>query len=306
MGIFSEISSILDSPSQRDGVDHAQKVSHQAVTGVFLVFRRLSKSRNIDLWLKKVGEDFLHLHHEFVSYWDNSLTDSNLSPLSVFEEYLQAPQTKSIAFLDFLECAFKNGAAPLDNDIILAINHVLADEGCPYRLSEFVLEGRNNFLASITATRRPFVYLTHDSAVQIHAIAPALALFHNEDLAAPADAFQNSLERHGRGDYQGCITSCTAAVEGAIKVVAERRDWSLRGSGVGSLGKSFIRNAGLPDKLSQVTGLLAERRQNAGDAHGHEQVHDVREAEARFLIGISASFIVLVASELCKKNTPHS
>lgn len=178
----------------------------------------------------------------------------------------------------------------------------MEDTECPYRLSEFVLKDESKFSTSITVTHRPVVYLAHDSAVQTHTIAPALALFHKEDLAAPAKAFQKALARHGEGDYQGCITSCATAVESTIKVVAKQRAWSLKAKGIGGLTKSFIVAAGLPEKYSNIAFILAERRHNAGDAHGHEQIYDTPETEARFIIGLSASFIVFVASELNQKN----
>ena len=298
MSIFERISSIFDSPSRRYGVDYTQTISSEEITGVLLVFRRLCDQENIDIWLNEVGEDFMHLHHDFIPYWNAHLTDPESHPLNTFSEYLQSRKTDSVAFLDFLEVAFKNNEAPLDNDIILAINRELEDKDCPYRLTEFALvHQRHEHFVSITAERRPIVYLAHDSATAVYAIMPALALFHNSAFAAPAEAFQDALARQRKGDYRGSITSCAAAVESAIKIVAKRRLWSLRGTGVGSLAKSFIRAARLPSKLHEVAAVLAERRQNAGDAHGQEQVPDVREAEARFLVGLSASFIALVASE---------
>lgn len=299
MSLFERINSIFDSPSRREDVDYTKSISGPAITGVFLVFRQLSGHANVGDWLYEVGEQFIRLHHDFIPYWNKQLADLRSHPLNIFVEYFQDLKTDSVAFLDFLELAFKVDKAPLENDIILAINRELEDKDCPYRLSEFVLlHERHKHYVSVTATRRPFVYLAHDSAAEAHAIAPALALFHNEDLAAPADSFQDALERHKEGDYRGCITSCAAAVESAIKVVAQKRRWFLKGTGVGSLTKSFIRETKLPTKLYEAAAILAERRQNAGDAHGQERIPVATEAEARFLIGLSAAFIVLVASEL--------
>ena len=301
MSIFSQINSIFDLPSRRSDIDYTRKVSWQVVTGIFLLLRRMGKSMHIDTWLNEVGEDFMDADHDFIPYWGHYLSDSGSSPLNVFIEYFKSRQPKSIAFLDFLVLAFRNKEAPLDNDIILAINRVLKEQECPYRLSEFMLKDDGTVPVSDTIIHRPFVYLVHDSAAQIHAIAPALALFHSEDLVAPANAFLKALKRHGDADYEGCITSCSAAVESAIKVVAVRREWPIKGNGIGVLTKKFVKAAEFPDKYSQVASILAERRQNAGDAHGHEGICKATEAETRFLIGLCASFIVYIASALGEK-----
>ena len=302
MSILPRIFSIFNSPSRRKDVDYTKAISPEAKTAVFVFFDQLHNQEDVGQWLSKVIEDFVQLRLDFLPYWNSFRGEWGANPLHYLEKYLQHPSTESVAFLDFLELAFKNEWAPTDNDLIQAINCVLKNRGCPYKLTDFVFSTTSNKLEELyvakTVTTYPMVYLAQDSAVETHAITPVLELFSDTAFAAQDEFFRRALERHKEGDYSGCITLCATAVEGSIKVVAKKLNWHLHGTGVGSLAKSFIQKAGLPNKLHEIAALLAERRQNAGDAHGQEQMAEATEAEARFLIGLSAAFIVLVASEL--------
>ena len=293
MSLLERLNSIFDSPSRRKGVDYTKAISDEAKTGVFLLLYQYQG--NVGEWFRSVADDFVHARLDFIPYRNRLRT----LPLKAFQAYLLNPSTESVAFLDFLEIAFRNNRARRDNDLIRAINRVLDDRDCPYKLTEFTVSiTREGPSTRRTVTAYPSVYLAQESVIETHAIMPALALFADPAFYAPDKYFRKALKRHKDGDYEGCITLCSTAVEGTLKVVAKKRGWSLKGSGVGALTKSFIRKAKLPDKLKEVAALLAERRFNAGDAHGHERVAEATEAEARFLIGLSAAFIVLVASEL--------
>ncbi len=303
MSILARIFSILNSPSRRRDIDYTKAISLGAKTAVFVLFGQLPNQEHVRKWLSDVIEDLVQLRPDFVPYWNDFRGEFGINPsyypLPYLQEYLQHPSTESVAFLDFLELTFKNKWAQTDNDLIQAINLVLKAQDCPYKLTDFVISTTNEeHYATKTVTHYPMAYLAQDPAVETHAITPVLELFSDSAFAAQNKSFRTALERHKEGDYSGCITSCATAVEGSIKVVANKLGWRLKGKGVGSLAKSFIQKAGLPNKLHEVGAILAERRQNAGDAHGQEQVAEATEAEARFLIGLSAAFIVLVSSEL--------
>ena len=299
MNILAQISSIFNSPSRRKDVDYTKAISPEAKVAVFVLFEQMDNQERVGRWLSGVIKDFVQLRLDFLPYWNNFRNDWGANPSKYLYEYLLHSSTESVAFLDFLELAFKNGWAPKDNDLIQAINFVLKDRGCPYKLTNFVISTtKEEYYVVETVTTYPMVYLAQDSAVETHAIIPVLELFSDPAFTAQDESFRKALQRHKEGDYSGCITLCAAAVEGSIKVVAKKLGWRLKGTGVGSLAKSFINKAGLPSKLHEIAALLAERRQNAGDAHGQEQMAEATEAEARFLIGLSAAFIVLVASEL--------
>lgn len=299
MSILTRISSIFNSPSRRKNIDYTKAISAEAKTAVFVLFEQLDNRERVGLWLGDVIEDFVQLRLDFLSHWNNFRNDWGTNPSKYLYEYLLHPSTESVAFLDFIELAFKNKWASADNDLIQAINFVLKARGCPYKLTDFVISTTKEEHRVIeTVTAYPMVYLAQDSAVETHAIIPVLELFSDPAFTAQDESFRKALQRHKEGDYSGCITLCATAVEGSIKVVANKLGWRLQGTGVGSFAKSFIQKAGLANKLHEVAALLAERRQNAGDAHGQEQMAEATEAEARFLIGLSAAFIVLVASEL--------
>lgn len=51
-------------------------------------------------------------------------------------------------------------------------------------------------------------------------------------------------------------------------------------------------------KLQSVALFSPERRNNIGDPHGQAEVAEVTELEARFLTGLSASFIMFLSSEI--------
>ena len=104
--------------------------------------------------------------------------------------------------------------------------------------------------------------------------------------------------RHKGGDYSGCGTSCATAVEGSIEVISKKNGWNFKPGGVGKSTREFLSQSELPNKLKVIAGFIAERRGNMGDAHAQSHNIDATEADARFLIGLSAAFIVLLASEM--------
>ena len=286
------------SPSHREGIDYTKDITVKARTGVFLLLGQLPSYVDIYRWFSKVGDDFVHLHQDFIYYF-NTRPDGLHGPLLAFDKYLRQPSTKSVAFLDFLECAFRSDEAERDNELIRSINLVLEVNGCPYRLTEFVMSTiEHGQYVSYAVKTFPMVYLAQGSAVEVHAIKPMLALFTDPDFDGPGEFFREALKRHKNGNYSGCVTSCAAAVESSIKVVAGKNRWRVKGSGVGGCTQSFLLQSKLPKKLQSVADFIAERRQNIGDAHGQVAVPEATEAEARFLIGLSAAFIVFLSSEI--------
>ena len=298
MKLSERISAIFNSPSRRKDIDYTKSITHEARTSVFLLLGQLH-GHDVHTWFYKVGCDFVHLHQDLIHFWNPNLVIPH-NPLLVFEEYLRQPSTKSVAFLDFLECTFRNENAAQDNELIRSINRVLEDKSCPYRLTEFVKIAKSHG-SSITwheVTACPMVYLAQESVVEVHAIAPVLALFADPDFAGADKSFRDALKRHKDGDYSGCVTSCAAAIESSIKVIAKKKRWRIKGKGVGGYTRSILVKSKLPKKLQSVAEFVAERRKNVGDAHGEEDVTEATEAEAQFLIGLAAALIVFLSSEL--------
>lgn len=304
MSVFERISSIFNSPSRRKDVDFTNAISSGAITGVFLLLDQLPNQDSARVGIREIARDFVHLHHDFVPFKDRYPSNT----FWAFKEYLQQRTTDSVAFLDFLELLFKYQHFPYErNDFVRSINRVLQEHDCPYKLTEFVsrhepipvrgLSEETSVLAE-KISAYPMVRLAQESVVETHAIAPVLELFTNPDFVGPDKSFRDALKRHRDGDYSGCITSCAASVEGTIRVVAKKRRWRIDGKGMGGFMKSILRKSRLPQKLQSIADFIAERRQNAGDAHGKEEAPEATEPEARFMIGLSASLIIYVASEL--------
>lgn len=297
--ISEQMRAVFNSPSRRQDADYARKIPPKAIRGLFLLLYQLRATMPIDRWLDQVADDFMHLHHDFVTTLAHCRHEGR-SSLEAFERYLDPKLVETEEFLDFLECAFKNHSARKDNEVIRAINVVLDAHECPYRLTEFVFRGAPgpHIVVNPEIVSYPKVYLAQQDTVETQAIRPAFSLLADPDFAGPNEDFRRALQRQKDGDFSGCVTLCAATIEGVIKVVAKKRRWKLDTSGVGNLTKAFLRKSKLPDRLHLVARFIAERRSNSGDAHGHEHLTAATAEEARFLVSLAAAFCVWVASEL--------
>lgn len=299
MSLFERISAIYRSPSHRRDLDYTKLITPEAKRGVFLLLNQTPYSPGfVNQWLREVEKDFVLLYQDFIPYCRDDHSYYGHDAIAVFWEYFEKSSTKSVAFLDFLECAFMNQASPKKNDLIRSINLVLENNGCPYRLSEFVWPERtvDGTVQSTRVKTYPYIYLAQEPIVDDYALKPVLRLFADPEFDKPNKSFSNALKRHKDGDYSGCITSCATAVEESIGVISTRKGWNIGYGGVGKSVQSFLRQSKFPPKLKILGDFIAERRNNVGDAHGSD--HDgATEADARFLIGLSAAFIVFLASE---------
>ena len=291
MNLISKFGLIYDCPSRRSDVDYNKSTSPEAIKGVISLFRQLRDSRATAGWIFNASGDYLSLRPDFKYYRDLILGNYRYDPLSIFQKYLLEPSTEPVAFLDFLETAFKNDAAERDNDFIESINIVLEQNECAYRLTKFV---RHKDLAK----NYPKVYLASNTTIESYSIKPLRDLFSNPDFVEPRKLFDKIFERYKLEDYSGCVTACATAIEETIKVIAERKNWRIRGNGVGGKLKSFISQSTLPNKLVTVAEYFAERRQNIGDVHSNGAPDETTDAEIRFFISFTAALIVYIADEL--------
>ena len=307
MSIYERIKGVFDAPSRRRDKDYSKEIPHQAVLGVVLLFRdHLDPDMSgymahyQDAWMRDVVRDLGHLHHFF----------AGANPNEGFQAILRLLDKSSTTtvFLDFLEVSLRHQYAPnSDNDFVDAVNRVLEEYSSPYLLSRYarrVSVERDEYDAErhcIHFDAVPRAYLRHESAIQQQAIEPTLEIFSDPAYAIPAEDFRTALERQRNGDYDGCVTSCAAAVEGAIKVAAEKnRRWSrrVRGSGLDKLAQSFISESSLPDTMRTSFRPLSNWRNTNADAHGHDSKDETTESIARHFVVLAASLIVLVQSEV--------
>lgn len=277
MDLINQFGLVYNLPSRRSEIDYNKSISPEVIREVISLFYQLPGHRKTSRWFLEVSRNFMSLHPDFNAYRRLFLDNHNYTPLSIFEEFLLLPPTQPVVFLDFLETAFKSNRAERDNNLIESINSVLEINECAYRLTKFVKH-------KVLAESYPKVHLVPDSAIESYSIKPLRELFSDPDFAGPEKYFHNTLERYKLGDYPGCVTSCAAAIEGSVKVIAEKRKINITGQRVGKLSESFISESNsLPNKLRAVVGYFSERRQNIGDAHGDLQPAKTTDAEIHFL-----------------------
>ncbi len=299
MNFVEQLKRMFNSPSRRKDIDYTKAITPEAMEGVFIVLEKLIPPWKLQEWFYEVGKLFPLIDDHFRAYWDYRFQFQKEYSFGIFKDYLRSSNTESIVFLDFLETAFKNEDAVRENELIQSINLVLKEKYCPYKLSEFAESTIPGDPYNHLEIIYPMVYLEQEPVIETHAIEPVLNLFRDSDFAGPNKLFREALERHRDGNYSGCVTSCSSTLEGAIKVIDKKKGWkSVRGRGVGDLTKSFLKKYNLPENLYPMVKFIAEQRNKHGDAHGQENAPDVTESDARFLIALSATFIVYLDSKV--------
>ena len=223
MNFLDKIKSALNVPSRREDLDYTKPIPRQAKIAVFLLLYDLRGHSNVGQWIAEVANNYGYAHLDFIPFRSEVRLDIHAHPLDAFRKYLLRTSSKPADFLDFLEQLFRHDRAFRDNSFVQAINLVLQDNGCPYKLTEFAFRGPERHYATDAVTHYPQSYLAQDSILEKRAVIPALRLLSDPAFAVANTAFLRGLERHRKDDYAGCITACTTAVEGPIKVAAKRR-----------------------------------------------------------------------------------
>lgn len=304
--MYDWIKRVFDAPSKRRDGDYLKEISQEAKFAVLLLYKNyldgdtggsgLSFDHDsLDYWMQEVIREMTHLHHSLVGLdWYEGLG-------GFFRFLLNA---STVAFLDFLEVSLRNWRAPnRDNDFVNSVNLAFDMHGSPYQLTPYIFEKQkfqNSSRQIDVAVGFPRVYLKQDTAVQKHAIKPSLEIFRDPAYRTPAEDFRTALDRQKNGDYDGCVTSCAAAVEGTIKVVAAKNRWKVKGAGLDTLAQSFISKSSLPSTIRTSFRPLSDWRNTKSDAHGHASKEETTEALARHFLAMAASLIVIVQSEAKK------
>ena len=304
------ITSLFKSPSVRRDSDYSKKVSAQARTGVFLVYRdfisthRQQFDESVDTWLNNVQVGLSHLHHELLR-----VITLGCDPFENLTRFLTNAPTE--AFLDFLEVSFgphEHSSRllwdPTGNDLIGAINAALERHDSPYFVTPYSYRRVETFVRPDTQlilehsiSAYPQVYLKQSGVVQEDIIRPVLNLLSDPAFEGANSDFRKALARYRSRDFDGVATSCVAALESAIKVVSAQRRIKIRGSGLKTLAQSFLSKSGVPHTLRKPIDFLADARSQEGDAHGHEKKETISGAHATFLINLTASLILYLASD---------
>ena len=297
MSILRRVRNAFDVPSRRRDVDYSRRVSAKCRYGILLLYRNYLREYHDDYWLPEVQGEMAHSHPPLAETqaWANDA-------FTRIAEYLQNERTPTSALLDFLELSLRHWRAPnTDNDFVDAVNRVLEEYDAPYLLTRYGFEEEpiqgGKGATYDKAVSFPRVYLKHDTVVQEQTIEPALEIFSDPAYETPGKDFRTALERQKNGDYDGCVTSCAAAVEGTLKVVAAKNKWKVKGIGLDTLAQSFINRSSLPDTMRTSFRPLSDWRNTKADAHGHASKDETTERIARHFVALSASLIVLVQAD---------
>ena len=313
MTIRDHLRALFDAPSRRRQADYSQDIPAAAIQGVLLLYRDLINRDGISIgydssygdgrWMQDTIKELGHLHHSFAKAYGQD----DLSVIeSVFLKEAQLSGSLTTSFLDFLEVSLRSWLAPnWNNDFVDGINEVLQQHGSPYLLSRYVRRERlekdeyGRESRYIEYESYPKAYLQQETVIQREAIEPALGVLDGDSAySEPAQNFRTALNRHRLGDYDGCVTACAAAVEGAIKVVARKNGWRrVKGTGLDTLAQSFLSKSSLSDTLATSFRPLSNSRNRESDAHGHASKVKLSKNATRHYIALAASLIVLVQSE---------
>ena len=296
MDSHERIKAIYSTPSKRGDADYMRDIPSDIVRGVLMLLREEHKRIGDDDWLAETCRALLHLHEDFETTWENHRD----CPLDGIELYFSSSPFNTVAFLDFLELLFKlEQLTRCEFDLAKSISFMFDNPTCPYRLSTYLFQHmyvRKRRMTPFVA-EWPTIRIAHDPATEAHAIVPAMKLLADHEFAAPNRLFVKALKRQRARDYEGAIASSVSAAESALKVIAGKKGWKVTGSGIGSVMQSFQRESGIRRQFGKLGDVMAEFRENKSDVHGKEIVVEATEAEAQFMIGLCASFIVYVASE---------
>lgn len=302
--MLERIKSAFDVPSRRVDADYSKDISSECKLGILLLYRDYLASSAGGGRISEVLGVMAHSHPLLACRGDEIFP--RVDAFSAIGDYLLQDRTGPSAFLDFLELSLRNWRAPnFDNDFVDAVNRVLVEYDSPYLLTRYVRreeKKKNNYGIDDTYSyidASPRTYLRQEAVVQKHAIKPALEVFSDPAYATPREDFLTALKRHRTGDYEGCVTSCATAVEGAIRVAGAKNGWrKVKGNGLETLAQSFISKSSLPDTVHAAFRSLDHYRNTAGDAHGHASRSPVPEVLARHFVAEAASLIVLVQSQV--------
>lgn len=301
LDMYERIKRIFNSPSRRRDGDYSKPISLNARNGVRFVFRdHLDPDVGgicQDLQLRKTIRDLGHLYHSFAHA-------AGAEDFATIVEFLRQEQSTG-AFLDFLEISLRH--IHPNNEFVRTINRVLEEHDSPYSLTQYStrevpIKGWRRPgdppPTAIEVTSYPRAYLRHETEVQKRAIEPALEVLSDPAYKTPDEDFRTALKREREGDYDGCVTACSSAVEGAIKVAAAKLKWpKVRGNGLEAVAHSFISRTSLPNSATLLFRPLSSWRNTQSDAHGHVTKDETTEELARHFIAESASLIALVQSQ---------
>ena len=297
MDSYERIKAIYSTPSKRGDADYMKDIPSDIVRGVLMLLREEHERITYDDWLVETCKALLHLHEDFEATWENYRD----CPLDGIEFYFSCSPFNTVAFLDLLELLFKlEQVTPCEVDLAKSISFIFDNPSCPYRLSTYLFQHMYVRRRGMTpfVVQWPTIRLAHDPATEAHAIVPALKLLADQEFAAPNGLFVKALRRQRACDYEGAIASSVSAAESALKVIAGKKGWTVTGSGIGSVMQSFQRESGIRRKIGKLGAVMAEFREHKSDVHGKEIVVEATKEEAQFMIGLCASFIVYVASEV--------
>lgn len=207
-------------------------------------------------------------------------------------------------FLDFLEDIFSNDffcrVSGDHANIVGELNVLLKVDNLPYCLTDFVLETVTQGSSYTTYTRAyPKVIMRESEVLHENAIAPTLHLLQRPHFKGANAEYLAALEDYRKGDIQDCLTKCGSAFESFLKVICDRKGWTLKQTDTAKiLVNTVLPNTSLDSYFEPLFLIIATLRNKLSSAHGAgTTVKDPPPHVAQYALNATASAILLIAHE---------
>ena len=269
---------------------------------------RLSRHRNTGVVLigRSAGEEAF----EDIRYFLSECSDAHF--FDFVELLLQSFQP----FRNMSMSAHKNWVNP--SELVETINVILEEDSLPYTLTNYAYEkshrpqsGTNRLLLNSSdlfsgprIIQYPKIIRRDSEVAHRYAIKPALDVLADPNFQSVNDDFRKALQYYrqgGAGEYEDCVTRCYSALESAMKIICDSRDWNAKGKPA-TLLKSILAQVALDPPLEQLAqkhlDYISALRSNKASAHGQgTSQRTVSKQEAQFIISATTSLILLLVTE---------
>ena len=198
------------------------------------------------------------------------------------------------------------------NDIVEAINSLMAVDDMPYQLTKFVFEYQtgNQTLpdlpiplpkggVTVSTTAYPQIILREDEVMHQESIDPALDLLSNPAFKNPNQEYREALRHYRKGEYGDALTKCGSAFESVMKIICDRKGWVYDPKATAApLVKTMIQQTTLDPFLEQVLLSVATIRNRFSTSHGAGVVPRMPTRQlTRYALNSTASAMLLLAEE---------
>ncbi len=236
-----------------------------------------------------------------------------LNDLEVVNNYLQS--CNDGRFIDFIELVFQAEDESWNSysrkELIDSINQFLQMDDLPYHITEYIYREYSCDLDATAGTEHdeygdkygiigyPKVIRRENEVIHASAIQPALMLLSNPIFTSANSEFMEAHGHYRKGEYGDCLTKCSSSMESVMKIICDQKGWNYsQEDNFNKLLDIIFQQTNLDSFLKQPIMQIGTLRNRLGTSHGAGvQSKSISKHKAQFTINISASSIILLASE---------